>query len=253
MVVEQADIDWERAHLAASIGSTAQGVGAASSRKVLRQSHDVPVRLAKDVPELGPFVDDTITKLERAFSSGQKILLEGTQGTGLSLHHGRYPFVTSRDTTVAGCLSEAGIPAGRVRKVVMVCRTYPIRVEDPDGSTSGPMTHEIDWDVVAERSGNKEEDLRAAERTSTTGRKRRVCEFDWALLRRAATLNAPTDIALTFADYLSVRNRDARRYEQLTPETINMIGEVERVAGCPVTLIGTRFHQERSVIDRRHW
>ena len=31
--------------------------------------------------------------------SGQKILLEGTQGTSLSLHHGDYPHVTTRDTT----------------------------------------------------------------------------------------------------------------------------------------------------------
>ena len=55
---------------------------------------------------------------------------------------------TSRGMTVAGCLSEAGIPPSRVRKVVMVCRTYPIRVESPKSSTSGPMGTEIDWRIV---------------------------------------------------------------------------------------------------------
>ena len=56
----------------------------------------------------------------------RKILLEGTQGTGLSLYHGDYPSVTSRDTTVAGCLAEAGIGPRRVRKIILVCRTFPM-------------------------------------------------------------------------------------------------------------------------------
>jgi adenylosuccinate synthase len=85
-----------------------------------------------------------------------------------------------------------------------------------------------------------------------SGNPRRVGEFDWALLRKAATLNAPTDIALTFADYIHKSNADARRFEQLTIPTIRFIEEVERVAAAPVTLISTRFH-ERSIIDRRAW
>jgi adenylosuccinate synthase len=48
-----------------------------------------------------------------------------------------------------------------------------------------------------------------------------------------------------------VKNRKARRYDQLQPETILFIEEIERVSGAPVTLIGTCF-DERSVIDRRH-
>ena len=79
-----------------------------------------------------------------------------------------------------------------------------------------------------------------------------MSEFDWELLRKAASLNVPTDMVLTFADYLSIRNRDARRFEQLTEETIRFIEEIERVAGAPVSLIATRFHS-RSIIDRRAW
>jgi adenylosuccinate synthase len=82
--------------------------------------------------------------------------------------------------------------------------------------------------------------------------RRRVAEFDWAQLRRASVLNNPTDIALTFADYISANNRRARRFEQLTEETIHFIEEVECVAAAPVTLIGTEFHA-RSIIDRRSW
>jgi adenylosuccinate synthase len=65
-------------------------------------------------------------------------------------------------------------------------------------------------------------------------------------------LNGPTDIALTFVDYLSIRNRDAYRYEQLTPETLLFIEEVERVAGVSVSLMSTKFSW-RNVIDRRAW
>ena len=48
-----------------------------------------------------------------------------------------------------------------------------------------------------------------------------------------------TEIALTFADYLDKRNKDARRYDQLRPETILFIEEIERVSGTLVTLICT--------------
>lgn len=210
--------------------------------------------MAKDVASFRGYVRDTAEVIEQALRGQQRILLEGTQGTGLSLYHGYYPHVTSRDTTVAGCLAEAGISPSRVRKVVMVCRTYPIRVQSPSGNgfTSGPMSQELDLAEIARRSGLSEEVLTATERTSTTNRERRIAEFDWALLRRAAFLNAPTDIALTFVDYLSALNEKARRFEQLTQETLRFIQEVERVAGCAVSLISTRFHF-RSIIDRRSW
>jgi adenylosuccinate synthase len=114
------------------------------------------------------------------------------------------------------------------------------------------MSKEITWREVEKRARRPAGSIRAKERTSTTHRKRRVGEFEWTLLRKAASLNAPTDIALTFADYISRLNQDARRFEQLTPETIGLIEEIERVAGAPVSLISTRFDY-RSIIDRRAW
>jgi adenylosuccinate synthase len=114
------------------------------------------------------------------------------------------------------------------------------------------MGQEISWNEVARRSGLKLSDLKAAEVTSTTKRKRRVAEFNWELLRSSAALNCPTDLALTFADYLSAKNKDARRFEQLQEETIRFVEEVERVAMAPASLIATRFH-DRSIIDRRAW
>jgi len=95
-------------------------------------------------------------------------------------------------------------------------------------------------------------ELLKSERTSTTDRERRVAEFNWTLFRKAVSLNGPTDVALTFADYIHIDNRDARRFEQLNEETLRFIEELECVASAPVSLIATRF-DHRSIIDRRTW
>jgi len=250
MVIETKDLKVEQA-LVASIGSTGKGVGSATARRILQRGNP-ELRLARDVPELKPYVRATSPLLERAYAEQKKILLEGTQGTALSLYHGEYPFVTSRDTSASGCLAEAGIAPTRVRRIIMVCRTYPIRVQSPPNGTSGRIGQELTWNEVAARSGIDVNELLKRERTTTTNRQRRVAEFDWQLFQKAVLLNGPTDIALTFTDYLTLKNRLARRFDQLDPETIQFINELERVARTPVSLISTRFHY-RSIIDRRAW
>ena len=114
------------------------------------------------------------------------------------------------------------------------------------------MGKELSWEEISERSGIPVAELRDSEKTTTTKTQRRVAEFGWSDARRAAALNGPTDIALTFTDYLSIKNKDARRFEQLTAETIRFVEELELVAAASVSLIATRFHY-RSIIDRRRW
>lgn len=235
-----------------TIGSTGQGVGFAMARRITGRFHKPAPVLARDIPELKPFIRSAVEVLEEAYSQDKRILLEGTQGTALSLYHGYYPYVTSRDTTVSGCLAEAGIAWNRVRRAIMVCRTYPIRVQNPPDGTSGPMSQEITWPEISRRSKISLKQLQKAELTSTTHRPRRVAEFDWELLKRSALINGSTDIALTFADYSSKQNQKAMRFDQLHGDTINFIQEIERVTGAPVSLIATGF-DDRSIIDRRRW
>lgn len=258
MIIEGRDKEIEGG-LVTGIGSTGSGSGAASARKIMGR-HDPSTRLARDVNELKPFLCSTIELLEESYKRGRFVLLEGTQGSGLSIHHGVYPYVTSRDTNVAGCLAEAGISPTRVRKVLMVVRPTPIRVESPRDGTSGPLKHETNFAEVARLAKLDPDDLVANEKTSTTQRKRRVGWFDWELYRKSCAINAPTDIVLTFADYLNAKNSEARRFEQLDSDTIKFIEELERVAQAPVSLINTRFPRSdkerldlRSVIDRRTW
>jgi adenylosuccinate synthase len=105
---------------------------------------------------------------------------------------------------------------------------------------------------IANRSGKSASDLLSKEIKTTTKRPRRIAEFSWSLFRKACELNSPTDIALTFTDYISVKNEEARRYENLTPKTWQFIEKIERCSGVKVSLIGTQF-DFRSVIDRRNW
>lgn len=268
MIIDQQDISNE-ANLVALIASTGRGSGAAQARRITSRGSR-SLRLAKDVVELEPYVGkappyrgSTTSRLELAYRAGKSVLLEGTQGSGLSLFHGEYPHVTSRDTNVAGCLAEAGISPTRIRRVLMVVRPTPIRVGDPDGdggNTSGAIKHETDFATIAKAARLDPDEVAENEKTSTTKRKRRVGWFEWEQFRKACALNAPTDIVLTFADYLDAANRDARRFEQLTENTIKFVEELERVAQAPVSLINTRFPRKeeekidlRTVIDRRNW
>ncbi|UPT35717.1 adenylosuccinate synthetase [Pseudomonas amygdali] len=128
--------------------------------------------------------------------------------------------------------------------------------------SSGQLKHGTTFDEIAEFAGLEGLEgtvLNAAEKTSTTRRDRRVGWFEWDQFRKACALNAPTDIVLTFADYLNSSNSKARRFEQLDPDTIKFVEELERVSQAPVSLITTRFSRDtggtdlRSLIDRRNW
>jgi adenylosuccinate synthase len=247
LIIEAADVERE-AGLRRAIGSTGTGGGAALARRIEQRGSPGAVRMAKDIPELSPYVRESAAVLEEAQAHGGRVFLEGTQGTGLSILHGSYPHVTSRDTTVGTLLAEVGVAPQLLRRVVVAFRSYPIRV----GGPSGPVGREIAWETVAQRSGLPAQLLKDAELGSVSGNPRRVAEFSWAQLRRSAQLNGATDIALTFADYIDARNRDARRFSQLTDATIEFINEMERVAAAPVSLISASF-DGRGPIDRRLW
>jgi adenylosuccinate synthase len=114
------------------------------------------------------------------------------------------------------------------------------------------MNLEITYEELARRSGIDISELKKTETTTTTRKQRRIGEFDWEQLHRATMLNGPTDIALTFVDYLDKANRNAFRFDQLRLDTVRFVEEVERVSGVPVSLISTNFGW-RNVIDRRSW
>jgi adenylosuccinate synthase len=81
MIICEEDRVFEKRTLEPDIGSTAQGVGAATARKILRTAAQPKVQLAKDIPELAPYIRPSLQLLEGAFSWGARVFVEGTQGT----------------------------------------------------------------------------------------------------------------------------------------------------------------------------
>lgn len=93
--------------------------------------------------------EDTTYLLGQAYHDGAQIMLEGTQGELLDFHLGPWPYVTSRQTTPAAWVAEAGLSPSFDYEIVLVARTYPIRV----AGNSGPMPNEISWPILARKIG----------------------------------------------------------------------------------------------------
>jgi adenylosuccinate synthase len=225
-----------------SIGSTGSGTGAGVIKRIAR---DGSIKLAKDVAEAKPFLTDVSKEINDGIDRDESCIVEGTQGFGLSLYHTRcYPFATSRDTTASAFLSEVGISPLKVTSIIMAIRTFPIRVE----GNSGPLENEINWHELRVLSGYPHE---IHEFTTVTNLLRRVGKFDMDLVKRAAIINRPTEIALHGVDYIEYANKGKQEFSGLTKETQNLILDIEKQLAVSVTLIGTGPEQHE-LIDKTH-
>jgi adenylosuccinate synthase len=140
--------------------------------------------------EIRPYVTDTSLFLNEAIARGEKILLEGAQGTMLDLDHGTYPYVTSSSPAAGGACTGTGIAPSRINKVVGVVKAYTTRVGD------GPFPSEL-----KDRIGDRIREV-GSEYGTTTGRPRRIGWLDVNVLRYACRINALDFLALTLLDVL---------------------------------------------------
>jgi len=227
MIITAAEAEAEQtAGLPQRIGSTGSGTGAAVARRARRERRE---DLAGSVPELRPYLTDTTPVLRDLVSDDQRVIVEGTQGFGLSLLHGpHFPYATSRDTTASAALSEAGLSPLDVDDVVLVVRALPIRV----AGNSGPFgAEEIDWLTVAEEGGHVQP---VAEYTSVTRRVRRVARFDPDLVRRAIAVNRPSCLVLNHVDLIDATAAAGC----LTPRATAFVDWVSDSVGHGIDLIG---------------
>lgn len=197
---------WEaNANLIGAIGSTGSGVGAAVIARVARGANNVPLHAisaldAKAWERVPGKVCDTTELLRAKADRGDRIIVEGSQGFGLSLLDGGYwPKATARTTTAAGALAETGLSPLDVDDVTLVTRSFPIRV----AGDSGPLENETSWEEVACVTG-RVDDLR--EYTTVTKKLRRVGKFDAELVRRAIQANKPTRLVMNHLDYLGTHD-----------------------------------------------
>lgn len=184
----------------ADIGSTMQGSAAAMIQKIERSTVSSQNPTAKcalkdliELEELGIYVIDR-HQYDKILKESTNILLEGAQGFSLGINEIFYPYCTSRDCTPARFMADMGIPLGMLRKVIGTARTYPIRVANPKGGTSGgcyPDQEEITWDSLGVEP----------ELTTVTQRERRVFTFSEQQIEDALFHCCPDEIFLNFCNY----------------------------------------------------
>jgi adenylosuccinate synthase len=193
-------------------------------------------KLARDIPELSPFLADSVKEINDGIDAGKKVLLEGTQGFMLSLYFGTYPYVTGRDTGAAAIASEAGVGPTRVDDIIIVYKSFMTRVG------AGPMPGEMTKSEAQAKGW--------FETAAGTGRDRRSAPFDFELAKKTARINGATQAALTKLDSLFPKCRSARKLEAVPTEARRFLKEVENKTGVPVVLIGTG-PDAQDIIDLR--
>jgi adenylosuccinate synthase len=139
---------------------------------------------------LGPHIKDIFPIVQDALKRGDRVLLEGAQGSMLDLDFGTYPYVTSSSPTAGGALTGSGIPPTAVDLTMGVFKAYTTRVG------YGPMPTELNNPL-----GEQIREI-GVEYGTTTGRPRRVGWFDAVVARYSVALNGIGSIALTKLDVL---------------------------------------------------
>lgn len=228
MLISAEDKEAEReAGLIDRIGSTGSGTGAALARRLARGNSTL---LAGSYEGLKDYVRDTTDVMRAMLRSEKHIVIEGSQGFGLSLLHGlEYPRATSRDTTAAAFVGEAGLSPFDVADITLVIRAHPIRV----AGNSGILKQEITWSEIANQAMLPSDFV---ELTTSTKKIRRVGKFETEVVRRAVDANMPTRIVLNHVDYID----NSTRGGNISSAVVDFIEKiVEQPTGIEVNWIGT--------------
>lgn len=225
------------------IGSTGEGVGPAREARISRNPKRF--KLFGEVAHLWDLEDliheNTPDLIQSHHRNGKNVLLEGSQGVGLSLIHGPWPYVTSTDCGTAQMCADIGIPINMIDETIAVLRTYPIRV----AGNSGPLKNELTWEELSKRIGHD-----VVERTTVTQKIRRVGEWDIELAAHCKLLNKPELIAITFIDYIEPESAGVTDWGEFGDKAKEFIQTVENYMDAPAVLIGTGG-ENFSVVDRR--
>jgi adenylosuccinate synthase len=195
------------------------------------------LKMAKDFDSLSSIITDVPEEINSALDANQNVLVEGTQGTFLSLWHGTYPFVTSKDVTASGICADVGLGPTKVDEVIVVFKSYVTRVG------TGPLDKELSLEDAEKKNWS--------EFGTVTGRQRRAADFDFDLARRAIMLNGATQISITKIDVLFTDCAGKTSYDELSDDAKSFIKNIENKLNTPVTIIGTG-PSINDIVDRRN-
>ncbi|HEU5172732.1 MAG TPA: adenylosuccinate synthetase [Nitrososphaeraceae archaeon] len=213
------------------VGTTGTGTGPANSDRALRK-----LSIARECEQVKDYLTDVSTLIHSNLEKQNNVLLEGTQGTYLSLYHGGYPYVTSKDVTASSICADIGIGPKNVDEVLVVFKSYVTRVG------GGPLQNELDKEESKKRGW--------IEYGSVTGRERRSSPFNIELAKKAIMLNGGTSFALTKMDVLYPESAGITDYSKLPSSAKKFVEEIESELGIKAVLIGTGA-EVNAIIDRR--
>lgn len=201
-VIRQRDKDAEHQGSIAAVAGTRSGTGEVLARKVRREEDAIfsdfywrnvgffPPNLqmlqAADLPDFDIW--------------NKRYFLEVSQGFSLGLNSQFYPKVTSRECTVMQGMADARIPARALTKSYLSMRTFPIRVGNHEGFSSGDCyadQKETSWEALGQ----------TPELTTVTQRIRRVFTFSEQQAREAIAANDPDFVFLNFMNYLDEKGQ----------------------------------------------
>ena len=220
-IIEKSHRDADsQGRLKEKIGSTGSGTGPANAERAMRT-----LKLAKEIEQLKPYLIDVPLEVNSALDRNENVLIEGTQGTQLSLWQGTYPFVTTKDVTASGICADVGIGPKKVDDVIVVFKAYLTRVG------TGPMPGELSEEETSQ--------LGWEEFGTVTGRLRRAAEFDFELAKRAVMLSSANQISITKLDVRFPNCAGITSYNELEEDAKSFIKNIEEKLGVKVTLIGT--------------
>lgn len=227
---------------------------------------------------LVPFITDVSLELDQGIKANKNILFEGAQGTHLDVDHGTYPFVTSSNPVAGGACAGAGIGPNQLHHVVGIVKAYTTRVgagpfvtelvdETGDyiqergqefGATTG-RRRRCGWlDLVVVQDSvrlNGLDSLAITKLDVLTGLERlKICvgyEFDG---ERVTTRPASQrKLARCTPVYMEIPGwqediSQARRLDQLPPQTLAYLETIEEITGVSVSIISVGAGREDTIL-----
>jgi len=232
-IIEESHIQEDRkGYLKDEIITSGTGTGPANVSRALRT-----LKLARDLDSLKKYLEDIPFAINSALDRKENVLVEGTQGTHLSLWHGTYPFVTTKDVTSSAICADVGLGPKKVDEVILVFKSFVTR-----SYGKGILENELDPEEIRKRKW--------VELGPLTGRLRRAAEFNFELAKRSIMLNGPTQLAITILDIIFPDSAHKTDFDSLSDKARSFITKVEKELKVPVTLIGTGA-DVNDIIDRR--
>ena len=138
-----------------------------------------------------PYIALTENLIQEFYNNNQNILLEGAQGSGLSINSDNYPDVTSSYPTIGGALNSTGLNHKQIDEVIGVIKSYKTKV----GSGLFPSECRDGQEKILADIGK--------EFGATTGRPRQCGWLDLDEVKNAVLMNGVDHICVIKTDVLS--------------------------------------------------